>query len=379
MFGYDAAQTGSSPDTAINSANVSTVQPLFSVPSQTDGVLTGSFGSPVESGGVVFVGSNNPDSTSGSLEAFDANGATDCSGSPNQCSPLWTGSTGLIGSNTPAVANGVVYITSSATSVSATSEIPSTLYAFDANGVTDCSGSPKVCQPLWTAPLSSADANDSSPVVTNGMVYVSGDQPPAPGGSPTGAVEAFDANGVTDCSGSPKVCQPLWTSAADAAYSPLAVANGVLYTTATTGTQSLSTSFEATLDAFSANGATNCSGTPTACSPLWTAPVGSVGAIATTSPVVSGSVVYQDNTDAGNLSAFDANGVTNCSGTPTTCTPLWTAANVIGPLAVASGVLYVETFTNNSLSAFDANGVTDCSGSPKVCQPLWSYSLMVPV
>ena len=35
MFGFDAALTGSSPDNAINSANVSTLQPLFTSPGAT--------------------------------------------------------------------------------------------------------------------------------------------------------------------------------------------------------------------------------------------------------------------------------------------------------------------------------------------------------
>ena len=38
-----------------------------------------------------------------------------------------------------------------------------------------------------------------------------------------------------------------------------------------------------------------------------------------------GGVVYDESNDA-KLFAFDANGVTDCSGTPTTCSPLWTAA-----------------------------------------------------
>ncbi len=78
MFGFDPALTHSSFDHNINTANASTIKQLFTSPGQ--------FSAPVESNGVVYAGS-----TSGSLEAFDANGTTDCSGTPNQCSPLWTG------------------------------------------------------------------------------------------------------------------------------------------------------------------------------------------------------------------------------------------------------------------------------------------------
>jgi outer membrane protein assembly factor BamB len=175
MFGNIPALTHDSPDTAISGANVSNLQPLFTG--------AGAFGSPVESNGVVYAGN-----TAGNLEAFDANGVSGCSGSPNQCRPLWTGTTAPIDSGTsPAVANGIVYILSIA---------QFKLYAFDAKGVTGCSGSPKVCQPVWTAGVSGAFG---SPIVSNGVVYVGG------GG---GVLNAFDANGVTNCSGSPKECQP---------------------------------------------------------------------------------------------------------------------------------------------------------------------------
>jgi hypothetical protein len=163
-FGYDAALTHGSADTAMNNANVSTVKQLFTA--------NGAYSSPVESGGVVYAGGQK-----GNLYAFDANGVTGCSGSPNLCSPLWTGATGPIAYGTPAVASGVVYVVSDASSAS-----PSTLYAFDAKGATNCSGTPKVCQPLWIAPTDSSAG--TAPAVVNGVVYI--------GGS---SVEAFDAKG----------------------------------------------------------------------------------------------------------------------------------------------------------------------------------------
>ena len=331
MFGYDAAHTGSSPDTAVNGANVSTLQSLFTTPGQ--------FGSPIESDRVVYVANE-----SGGLDAFDANGVTNCTGTPNACSPLWSGSTAGNGASTaPAVANGVVYIDS-----------PSgpTLYAFDASGTTNCAGTPKVCQPLWTA--TTADGA-SSVVVANGVVYIGGE-------SDGGRVEAFDANGVTNCSGTPTTCQPLWTSTSNVGFSSPAVANGVLYTTGQ----------DETLYAFSANGTTNCSGTPTTCTPLWTAPMDITPDPTPAAPAVSNGVVY-DQAFPG-LFAFDAAGVTNCSGSPTTCSPLWTAPDGGSQgeeqtPAVANGVVFTA---NDGVEAFDANGVTNCSGSPKTCSPLWT-------
>ena len=118
-------------------------------------------------------------------------------------------------------------------------------------------------------------------------------------------------------------------------------------------------------------GPANVSGLKTA----WTAAnplgIGSIGS----SPAVAGGVVYVGSTQ-GNLYAFSAAGATGCSGTPKTCTPLWTAANAggVSPMspapAVANGVVYVGS--DGQLYAFSAAGTTGCSGTPKTCTPLWA-------
>ena len=329
MFGYDAALNHFSADNNISGANVTTVKQLFT--------SNGAYSAPAEANGVVYAGGQG-----GNLYAFDANGVTNCSGTPNQCSPLWSYTiTGGFVTSTPAVANGVVYALSNSGFVE----------AFDANGSTNCSGTPKVCTPLWTAGTS---GGESSPNVVNGVLYV--------GGS---FVEALSANGSTNCSGTPKVCQPLWTSTSNATFTSPAVANGVLYTSGANDK----------LYAFDAAGSTNCSGTPTTCSPLWTASMGTT--TSTASPAVSAGVVYDESNDA-KLFAFDANGVTNCSGTPKTCSPLWSAALAGTPddssPAVANGIVYAPSST---LQAFDANGSTDCSGTPRTCTPLWTDNVTV--
>src|SRR5205823_9213817 len=138
---------------------------------------------------------------------------TNCSGSPKVCSPLWTAATGADVYSSPAVANGVVYVGSQ----------DGKLYAFDAAGTTNCSGTPKTCYPLWTAANSTAisDAVNSSPAVANGTVYV---------GFNDFKLYAFDAAGTTNCSGTPKTCSPLWTATTGGAvYSSPAVANGTVY------------------------------------------------------------------------------------------------------------------------------------------------------
>src|SRR4029077_9447814 len=126
----------------------------------------------------------------GNLYAFDASGVTGCAGTPKVCAPLWTASTGSVSSSSRTVADGVVYVGSSI----------GNLYAFDAAGVSGCAGSPKVCEPLWTAPA----GNDivSSPAVAGGVVYIGANEPGPGGGFSDGYLNAFDAAGVTGCSGS---------------------------------------------------------------------------------------------------------------------------------------------------------------------------------
>jgi outer membrane protein assembly factor BamB len=201
----------------------------------------------------------------------------------------------------------------------------------------------------WTQTVGSVY---SSPAVANGVVYV---------GSTQGNLYAFSAAGTTGCSGTPKTCQPLWTGTTGSiAYSSPAVASGVVYVAATDGK----------LYAFSANGTTGCSGTPKTCKPLWTAAIGGVNTPGQSSPVVVNGVVYVTAGTNGQLYAFSAAGTIGCSGTPKTCTPLWTAANVDGQSspAVVGGVVYVGA--NTSLDAFSAAGTAGCSGTPKTCAPL---------
>src|SRR5580704_1656540 len=146
---------------------------------------------------------------------------------------------GNISVSSPAVVNGVVYIGS----------VDAKLYAFDAAGNTNCSGTPKTCFPLWTA--STGGTIYSSPTVANGIVYI---------GSQDANLYAFDAAGNTNCSGTPKTCSPLWTALTDGRiYSSAAFSNGVVYVGSQGGN----------LYAFDAAGATNCSGTPKTCAPLW--------------------------------------------------------------------------------------------------------------
>jgi outer membrane protein assembly factor BamB len=287
--------------------------------------------SPTVSGGVVYISA--ADNT---LYAFDAAGNTNCSGSPKTCAPLWTGSEGTDGA--PLVANGFVYIAGK----------DRNLYAFDAGGNTSCSGTPKTCTPLWRS--STTGYSGGSPALANGIVHVATD------GIPVATIYAFDANGTTGCSGMPKTCAPLWSTAAlgsgSAVTNPLVV-NGVLY----------GPDGDGDLRAYDANGNTNCSGSPKTCDPIWTAVTGSDPSLSGLNASVANGTVFVDSFD-GTMYTFD----------PNTGTPLWTAPTgpnnfIYSAPAIANGVVYVHSWLG--LWTFDAGGTTNCSGTPKVCAPLF--------
>jgi PQQ-like domain len=293
-------------------------------------------GSPVVVGDVLYVpgyGDGMALSQGGALvAAFDAAGQRGCSGTPAVCVPMWTtsglpASSGNAGS--PAVANGVLYIANS------------TLYAFDANGSQACTGTPKVCGPLWTAAMTGSGATDGAPAVAGGVVYV---------GTFYTGLYAFDAAGSRDCSAAAagKACAPLWhapessTGSIDVA---AAVAGGVVYVASATGT----------LTAFAAQAPGSCPGTgdvrTCTVAPLWT---GTGGVATSSSPVVAGGVVY---VAAGGTYAFDAAGSRDCTTAAAgkACTPLWKSAGTFameGALAVVDGVLYVNVTGGNTTYAY---------------------------
>lgn len=73
---------------------------------------------------------------------------------------------------------------------------------------------------LWSTPSLGGDVV-STPAVANGIVYV---------GSVGEKVLAFDAPGVKNRSGVPKVCRPLWSRATTGdVIPPPTVAGGVVY------------------------------------------------------------------------------------------------------------------------------------------------------
>jgi hypothetical protein len=371
QFGANSGLSGdNAADTAITPSNVSTLASLFSASDGSTGAVTPQ----AVVNGILFV------SGADGLEAYSAAGSTGCSGSPTACAPLWTyPGVSVPASDGVAVVSGKLYVTTA-----------TALEAFDATGQTNCAGTPTTCSPLWHATLASPGA----PTVANGKVFVTA----------AGTMDIFDASGVTNCSGG--VCAPVWT--ASDVYSDVAVSAGIAYVFG--GGNAIS--------AFDATGTRGCSGTPKVCTPLWgyldptfSAPAGPEGPASTWGyPVVSGSTVYLDTFDEvgaysqGGVEAYDAGGVTNCGGTPTVCSPLWTGpggsieaplvgggyeflaalSGLIGaaegqnglwlasvasaPVAVAGSVVYGAG--GGKVTAFDVNGC-GAEGFAQ-CGPLWS-------
>jgi outer membrane protein assembly factor BamB len=159
----------------------------------------------------------------------------------------------------------------------------------------------------------------------------------------------------------------VWTASvqpADSASvaSSVAVSGSTVYIHATGGE----------LQAYDGNGSTNCSGTPTTCGPVWTASAGGSNGVVPTDPATDGTSVFVGGGSTNTLYVFDAAGNTNCGGAPRTCLPVWTASldgSAFDPV-VASGRVFVGT-TNGTLYAFDAAGNANCGGTPRTCSPLW--------
>ena len=126
------------------------------------------------------------------------------------------------------------------------------------------------------------------------------------------------------------------------------------------------------LAAFDLNGASGCSGTPTTCQPLWRGDVD--GNTIATSATATGTNVYVvagDGSGNRTLYAFDVRGEAGCGGAPRWCQPLWTATNVSwAPPVIVGSTLYAAT-GDGRIAAYDASGTNGCGATPKVCSPLW--------
>ncbi len=340
-FRSGPAHLGLNPaETAVSAGNVGALATVWTAPTGNAVVS-----SPAVAGGTVYVGSDD-----GKLYAFDAAGVANCSaGSPGTCSPLWTAATGGAVRSSPAVAEGTVYVGSD----------DGKLYAFDAAGLFNCSaGPPRTCSARWVTNVGAIVR--SSPVVSNGLVYVGSDD-----------AGLYALNATTG--------QVVWKTITGAAVrSSPAVAGGAVYVgsddkavyalDAATGAVRWKTTTGASVGSSPAvaNGVVYV-GSDDAGLYALNATTGQVawktitGASVRSSPAVSDGVVYVGSDDA-KVYALDA---------PTGAV-LWTAPTpgVVGSSpAVANGLVYVGS-DGGSLAVFDALGSAGCAGAPKLCSPL---------
>jgi outer membrane protein assembly factor BamB len=281
---------------------------------------------------------------SGGIAAFSADGSQNCSGAPKVCQPIWRSN--VFADEAPTVAGGVAYVAANDNHV----------YAYDAAGTTNCTagpnpGDPRTCAPLWSAAVGGA----RGATVVDATLYVRGRD-----FFGFGYVYAFDATGQRRCTGNPKVCAPLWRDVLgkDAFGEPPAVAHGLVY---------VPLSNEGKVRVFDAAGQNGCGGSPVVCQPLWIADTGTHANL--TTPVVSDDGMFVVGLAAG-VFTFDSGGVYGCSGSPRTCTPLWRAPASVTAPAVAYHTLYLAS--GNRLVAYDARGTANCGGTPRTCAPLWT-------
>ena len=271
------------------------------------------FSSPAIVDGVAYMASSD-----GTLWAYSASGC----GQDLCTTPLWQSTSLAQIIDSPAVADGIVYIGSQTSDDDASGK----LNAFAAAGC----GNP-VCAPLWQGDAGSQSILSSSPTVADGVVYIGGFD---------GKLYAFDAEGCGQA-----LCQPIWSGATGGSIeSTPTVYKGVVFVGSDDGK----------LYAFKAKGC----GKPQ-CKPKWTGDLG--GAVFQSSPAVSMGVVYIAQQHA--ILAFDAKG---CGAK--TCTPLWQGVEDIdffgGSPAIYKHRVYIPL--ESGIAVYDARG---CGQS--LCDRLW--------
>jgi hypothetical protein len=330
QFGHDTRLSGANPDEkTITRSTVAGLDLEYVASGPTDPTFGGiSQSSPAVVGNVAYIGTN-----SGNLIAWPATGC-----GSDQCRPLWTAQLSNGAFTTPAVANGLVFISSAGSVENGIGR----LYAFKAAG---CGRA--TCPPVWTAPVPNVG---SSPTVADGVLYIV---------SSDGRLLAFAAAGCGRAT-----CGPLWSgNLKSSAQAAPAVANGLVYATSSDR-----------LIAFRAAGCGQLT-----CPPVWASiPVAGsdtgAGLIQEVGPTVSGDKVYFASVDFsspdGKTSTIYAYSSTGCAATRNLdCTPLWVAHpsdfdSIQANLTVSDGVLYGSAV--GFVFAFDANGC----GRP-VCSWLW--------
>jgi outer membrane protein assembly factor BamB len=190
----------------------------------------------------------------------------------------------------------------------------------------------------WTGAYGSSTADESSPVIANGIAFIAGFD---------GRLSAFNLAG---CFGAR--CDPLWTgqTGGDITAAPAVWQNEVLAASA-----------DHKLWAFPAGG---CNFQPT-CKPLWRGLL--AGAVVDSSPAIANGIVYVGTYEPARLYAFKAGGCGHAF-----CKPLWTgtaAGHLVAPPGVGGGSVFIGS-SNGTMYVFPAGG---CGAA--TCAPTWTAAL----
>ena len=255
--------------------------------------------------GRVFAQTTNLDTHLSEVTAFDAAGTTNCAGSPLSCSPLFH-TTAFVSprSGSPTVDGGRLYIPTATAigvfdahgvagctagtcsfifllGISPAGEVSvadgqafttsgSQLFAFDATGRDNCTGTQPFCQPLWRADLL-APTNGDAPIIAGNRVFAN-----STGSAGVGAIEAFDRTAGADCIGFPLSCPRRFSTRTGATFDRAhasANANLLVVASGTLSNPSNPAPLQFEISFFDLTGSTSCSGAPKVCAPVATRPL----------------------------------------------------------------------------------------------------------
>lgn len=299
-------------------------------------------GGPIDSSPAVVAGKVYVASGDGKLYAYDADG---CGKQKPSCPPLWSSQqveapreNARVLFSSPAVANGVVYMSS----------IDARLYAYNAEGC----GKEADCPFLWRTDSMGYPEN-SSPTVANGVVYI--------GGSFDQKLYAYAARGCGNSSN----CPFLWSGKVGdfISFSSPRVVDDTVYIA----------SYDGKIYAFNANGCgRDISGrTLLFCVPLWASEP--TGKRIDGSPAVADGILFIGSEDQ-KVYAYDLN--TCKSNLSKAACLLWVSAptgdGIASSPTVANGVLYIGS-SDNILYAYDTK---TCRNQKSSCRPLWRSQAM---
>ncbi len=177
---FDATNTGNNQaETKISAANVQQLTRQFLASSTTAGAIP------------TFVVSRGHLYVSGSpIRTYDAAGIAGCgTATPRVCLPQWS----LDTFGEPDVIGATLYRGGN---------------AYDADGTTNCSGSPKVCQQVWQEGIGSAPPGPTNP----DALHFSGTRLTSPHGGEHVSLQAYDA----PCAPAPGSCPLRWGPGSEA-------------------------------------------------------------------------------------------------------------------------------------------------------------------